>query len=791
MSYAVETETERAVSAASQAERASREAETATMGITGMTCAACVMRVEKALRRVPGVVEASVNLASERAAVTFEPGEATRADIEAAVRDAGYDVLVVEEGARRADAEREAREHERRALRRRLIVATVLTIPVMILHMGPMMIPSLHHWLMGIVPMQTTHVILFALAGAVQFWPGLPFYRTGWAAARHGSPDMNTLVMIGTSAAFGYSVVSTFAPGLLPEGSAHVYYEASATVITLILVGKYMEAVARGRTSEAIKKLMGLQARTARVIRNDEAVELPVEQVVPGDIVQVRPGEKVPVDGVVTSGSSFVDESMITGEPMPAEKVEGSEVVGGTINRTGSFRFRATRVGDESLLAQIIRMVEDAQGSKPAIQALADKVVSVFVPIVLGIAAITFGVWLAWGPEPAMAYALINAVAVLIIACPCAMGLATPTSIMVGSGKAAEHGILFRRGDALQSLQEVDVVALDKTGTLTLGKPTLTDLVVRDGFDEDEVLRLVASVEAHSEHPIAQAIVDAARDRGLVISDADGFEAIPGYGVAALVGERTVEVGADRYMTRLGLDLGELETEADRLAEEGRTPLFVAIDGTLAGVLAVADPIKFTTPAAIEALHALGLRVAMITGDNRRTADAIARRLGIDEVLAEVLPDGKASAVEGLQRAGHRVAFVGDGINDAPALARADVGMAIGTGTDIAIESADVVLMSGDLNGIASAIALSKATIRNIRQNLFWAFFYNVILIPVAAGALYPALGIRMSPVFAAAAMGLSSVFVLSNALRLRRFVPRSHVNHPLPAARRGQASRT
>ena len=745
----------------------------AVIGITGMTCAACVMRVEKALKKVDGVVYASVNLASERATIRFAADHTSRGDLERAVRDAGYDVLVVERGSDRADAERAAREEERRALRARLLIATVFTVPIMILHMLPMMIPALHHWMMELVSTQAMNYTLFALAAVVQFWPGLPFYRSGWAAVRHGSPDMNTLVMIGTSAAFGYSLISTFAPALLPPGSAHVYFEASATVITLILVGKYMESIARGRTSEAIKKLVSLQAKTARVIRGEQAHELPIDQVVPGDVIQVRPGEKVPVDGVVMTGSSFVDESMITGEPMPAEKAEGSEVVGGTINKTGSFRYRATRIGGDSLLAQIIRMVEDAQGSKPAIQALADKVVSVFVPIVLGIAAITFGVWLMWGPEPSMAFALINAVAVLIIACPCAMGLATPTSIMVGSGKAAENGILFRKGDALQSLQDVDIVALDKTGTLTLGKPTLTDFVIAEGFIEEDVLALVAAVEGHSEHPIAQAVVDRALAKEIELPEIEGFEAVPGYGVVATVTGRSVAVGADRYMVRLGINIAELGYDAEMLAEEGRTPIYIGIDGRLAGVMAVSDPIKFTTPAAVAALHRLGLRVAMVTGDNRRTAEAIARKLGIDEVLAEVLPDGKANAVEQLQSAGHRVAFVGDGINDAPALAQADVGLAIGTGTDIAIEAADVVLMSGDLHGIPNAIALSKATIRNIKQNLFWAFFYNVILIPVAAGVLYSSLGIQMSPVFAAAAMGLSSVFVLLNALRLRQFKPR------------------
>ena len=751
-------------------DRASAPRETITLGITGMTCAACVGRVERALRKSPGVVDATVNLATERAAVTFVPGEASRADLESAVTGAGYDILKVATNADRADSEHQAREDERLAMRRRLVIAASFTVPLVLLGMIPMMLPSPGDHLMEIIPMQMLDYILFTLASAVQFGPGLRFYRTGIAAVRHGSPDMNTLVMIGTTASFGYSMVSTFIPEVLPAGAAHIYFEASATIITLILLGKYMESIARGRTSEAIGRLIGLQAKTARVIRDGEAVEVPIEHVVPGEIIQVRPGEKVPVDGIVTEGGSFVDESMITGEPMPAEKAEGSIVVGGTINRTGSFRFRATSVGRESLLARIIRMVEDAQSSKPPIQALADRFVAMFVPVVIGIAALTFGLWLAFGPDPALTYALVNAVAVLIIACPCAMGLATPTTIMVGSGKAAELGILFRRGEALQTLQEVDVVAFDKTGTLTAGRPTLTDFIVEPGFERDELLALVASVESLSEHPIAQSIVEDAVGRGIGMRDATGFEAIPGFGVSATVGGRLVEIGAERYMARLGIDVGSLVEVAGRMALEGGSPLYVALDGRLAAILAVADAIRLTTSAAVEALHRLGLRVAMITGGSRTTAEAIAQRLGIDEVLAEVLPDGKANAVRQLQDAGHRVAFVGDGINDAPALAQADVGLAIGTGTDIAIESADVVLMSGDLNGIPTAIALSKATLRNIRQNLFWAFFYNVILIPVAAGALQPSFGIEMSPVFAAAAMGISSIFVLGNALRLRRF---------------------
>ena len=748
--------------------------------IEGMTCAACVGRVERALAATPGVVSAAVNLATERATVRVLAGTPREALV-GAVRRAGYDVVQADAGAdgTMEDAEAEARERERRSMKRRLLTSAVLTVPFAV-DMASMLVPAVHRALMEAVGMRTLWLVYFAFATAIQFGPGRRFYRTGWAALRHGSPDMNTLVMTGTSAAYAYSAVATFVPGVLPPGTVHVYYEASAFVITLVLLGKYLEAVAKGRTSEAIKKLVGLQARTARVVRDGGPGVGPVEAevaitaVVAGDLVRVRPGERLPVDGVVVEGASFVNESMVTGEPVPAEKAAGAEVVGGTVNGSGSLLFRATRVGSGTLLAQIIRLVENAQASRPAIQALADRVVAVFVPVVLVLAALTFGAWLLVGPEPALPFALVAAVSVLIIACPCAMGLATPVSVMVGTGKAAELGVLFRKGEALQTLAEAAVVALDKTGTLTLGRPTLTDLRAAEGFAEDDVLALVAAVEDHSEHPVARAVVEAARSRGLALASVEGFEAVPGFGARGGVGGVRVEVGADRYMARIGLDVAPFADVAARLADEGKTPLYAAVDGRLAAVLAVADPIRATTPAAIRALHAAGLRVAMITGDNRRTAEAVARQLGIDDVLAEVLPDGKADAVKRLQAAapgGRRgVVFVGDGINDAPALAHADVGVAIGTGTDIAIESADVVLMSGDLYGLVNALALSKATLRNIRQNLFWAFAYNALLIPVAAGVLYPAFGLMLSPVLGAAAMGLSSVFVLTNALRLRRF---------------------
>jgi heavy metal translocating P-type ATPase len=748
---------------------------TASFSVEGMTCAACAQRVQRALRRVDGVLDASVNLATERASVRYAPGVAAPDALREAVRRAGYDVVeAAEPGASVADAERDAREQEQLELKRRLLMAAALTLPLWLLEMGSMLVPALGHWLHALVPMQALWVASFALASAVQLGPGWRFYRTGWAALRHSSPDMNTLVALGTSAAYGYSVVATFAPGLLPDGAVHVYYEAAATIVTLVLVGKYLEAVAKGRTSEAIRKLMGLQPKTARVVRGGEEVELPIDAVVPRDLVRVRPGEKVPVDGVVVEGGSYVDESMITGEPVPAEKAEGAEVVGGTVNQTGSFLFRATRVGAETVLAQIVRLVEDAQASRPKIQALADRVVAVFVPVVLALAALTFGAWLVVGPEPALTYALAAAVSVLIIACPCSMGLATPVSVMVGTGKAAEMGVLFRKGEALQTLQETAVVLLDKTGTLTMGRPQLTDLVPAAGFYEDDVLRLVAAVEDRSEHPVARAVVEAAAARGLDVPAVEAFEAVPGFGARGTVAGLRVEVGADRFMAQLGVDVGPFARTAGDLADEGKTPLYAAVDGRLAAVLAVADPVKETSAEAVAALKARGLRVAMVTGDNRRTAEAVARRLGIDEVLAEVLPDGKAEAVRRLQGEGRdgrsRVAFVGDGINDAPALAQADVGLAIGTGTDVAIESADVVLMRGDLRGIVDALALSRATLRNVRQNLFWAFAYNAVLIPVAAGALYAPFGLLLSPVLAAGAMGLSSVFVLSNALRLRRF---------------------
>ena len=761
--------------------------ETTEVAIEGMTCASCVGRVETVLSRLPGVSGVAVNLATEKAHVRHAAGAVGIDDIVAAIRSSGYQAHPVAAAAP-TDLQAERREHEMRSLRRALVTAALLTLPLFALEMGAHLIPGVEEWAMTAIGHRGSWYLQFALATLVLFGPGRRS-QTGRRAGARGAPDMNSLVALGTSAAWGYSVVATFAPGLLPEGTQHVYYEAAAVIVTLILLGRFLEARAKGRTSEAIKRLVGLQAKTARVVREGKAHEVPLAEVGTGDLVQVRPGERVPVDGEVTEGSSYVDESMITGEPVPVHKAAGAEVVGGTINKTGAFTFRATKVGADTVLAQIIRMVEQAQGSKLPIQALVDKVTAVFVPIVMGLAALTFAVWLIFGPAPALTFALVNAVAVLIIACPCAMGLATPTSIMVGTGRAAETGVLFRKGEALQSLRDARVIALDKTGTLTKGRPELTDFAPAAGFSDKEVLALVAAVEARSEHPIAEAIVEAARRRGLERLTAERFEAVPGFGAAATVQGRTIEVGADRYMEKLGYDLADMLPSARQLARQGKSPLYAAVDGKVAAVIAVADPVKSTTPEAIDALHRLGLKVAMITGDNAVTAQAIAGPLGIDEIVAEVLPDGKVAALKALRRRFGNVAFVGDGINDAPALAEADVGLAIGTGTDIAIESADVVLMSGDLRGVTNSIALSRATIRNIKQNLFWAFAYNTVLIPVAAGVLYPAYGMLLSPIFAAGAMALSSVFVLGNALRLKRFRPPLAAEATAPAQDSGRGA--
>lgn len=740
--------------------------------VEGMTCASCVARVEKSLRNVPGVSSASVNLANEQATIAPAPGGDTKALIGAvlsAVQKAGYEAQVLT----MANADNSAhKDEELRELQRALLWAAALTLPVFVLEMGAHLVPAFHHWLMANVGEPTNWTLQFVLSTLVLFGPGRRFISKGLPALWRLMPDMNSLVALGTLSAWGFSVIATFAGHVLPAGTRHVYYEAAAVIVTLILLGRFLEARAKGRTGEAIKRLLGLQAKTARVQREGAWLELPADQLKLHDLIQVRPGERVAVDGTVIDGSSYVDESMLTGEPVPVLKQAGDAVVGGTVNTSGSLTFTANRLGKDTVLARIIDMVQQAQGAKLPIQALVDKVTAVFVPVVMSLALLTLIIWLVFGPSPALSFALVNAVAVLIIACPCAMGLATPTSIMVGTGRAAELGVLFRKGQALQSLRDARVIALDKTGTLTRGKPELTDFVVQQGFEHGHTLALVASLEQSSEHPIAEAIVRAANEQNLGLTAPEKFEALPGMGARAVIAGHDVLVGADRLLHEKNVPMDHVRELAAQLAQAGKSPLYAVIDGKLAAVIAVADTIKDSTPAAIDAFHRLGLKVAMITGDNHKTASVIAAQLGIDEVVAEVRPEGKVEAINTLRQRYGNLVFVGDGINDAPALAHADTGIAVGTGTDIAIESADVVLMSGDLTAVGNALAISQATIRNIKQNLFWAFAYNTVLIPVAAGVLYPVNGMLLSPMFAAGAMAMSSVFVLGNALRLKRFAP-------------------
>ena len=737
--------------------------QSAEIPVIGMTCGSCVSRVERALNKQPGMVKASVNLTTQKAFVEFLSDTLSVPRIHQAIRDAGYEPQEPD-----ANSETEEQDREGIDLRRKVLFAAALTIPIVLIAMGKM-IPALEALYVSVLPHRGWMAIEWLLTTPVLFYAGLRFFRSGYTELRHANPGMNSLVMIGTSAAYFYSVAALLVPGFFPAGTAESYFEAAAVIVTLILLGRYFEHVAKGRTSEAIKKLLQLQAKTARVIRDGEAVEVPIEAVVPGDRIQVRPGERVPVDGVVEEGQSYVDESMISGEPVPVAKQKDAELVGGTINKNGSLTFRATRVGADTVLAQIIRMVESAQADKPPIQALADKIAGIFVPIVIVLAILTFITWFSFGPAPALSFAFVTTVSVLLIACPCAMGLATPTAIMVGTGKGAEMGVLFRKGAALETLSRMDTIVLDKTGTLTRGQPELTDFILVEGR-EDEVLAWVAAVETESEHPIGEAIVKGARDRGLTLPAISEFQAEPGYGIQAQVAGRRINVGADRYMRRLGIDLASVADDAVSLAEKAKSPLYVAVDGRLAALIAVADPLKNGSVEAIAALKSSGLSVAMLTGDNRATAEAIARQAGIERVLAEVLPDQKASEVKRLQEEGARVAFVGDGINDAPALAQADVGIAIGTGTDIAIEAGDVVLMRGDLRGIVDAAALSRRTRKTILGNFVWAYGYNLALIPVAAGVLFPFTGYLLNPMLAAGAMSLSSVFVVTNSLRLGRF---------------------
>ncbi|MBS1126367.1 MAG: heavy metal translocating P-type ATPase [Nitrospirae bacterium] len=735
--------------------------------VKGMSCASCVATVQEALTALPGVVSASVNFATEKATVDYFPSQVGIRDFRKVIKDAGYELVETEKGEDIVEKEQREREAAYLSLKRKVISGAVLTVPIFIL----MQWNSIGLSKLIELPQQTIFLLQLLIATPVQFWIGRHFYTGAIAAARHRTTNMNTLIAVGTSAAYLYSVVATFFPAVfeIKGYEAHVYFDTSATIIVLILLGRLFEARAKGQTSEAIKKLIGLQAKTARVIRDGKEMDIPVEEVEMGDRIIVRPGEKIPVDGVIVDGYSSVDESMVTGESMPVEKNAGDAVIGATINSTGSFRFEATKIGRDTMLSHIIEMVQSAQGSKPPIARMADIIASYFVPVVIGIASLTFLVWYFFGPAPAFTYATLNFIAVLIIACPCSLGLATPTSIMVGTGKGAENGILIRSGEALERAHQINTIVFDKTGTLTKGRPEVTDIIAI-GPSEEEVLFYASSAEKGSEHPLGESIMKKAMEEGLEIRSPEQFRAVPGHGIKATVNGKKIMLGNEKLMQDEGVSIDILKQKAAALSEQGKTPMFVSVENKIAGIIAVADTLKEDSVNAVKALHNLGVDVVMITGDNKRTGDAIARLAGIGRVLAEVLPEDKANEVKKLQAAGRVVAMVGDGINDAPALAQADIGIAIGTGTDVAIETSDITLISGNIRGVVTAIALSRATMRNIKQNLFWAFAYNVILIPVAAGVLFPFFGILLNPMFAAAAMGFSSVTVVTNALRLRRF---------------------
>jgi Cu+-exporting ATPase len=722
--------------------------------ITGMHCAACAAKVERALRETEGVSEANVNFATERATLVFDDSALTLSDIAAAVEDIGYGIVLP--GQEQAQQQREVR-----GLHRRLYLSVTATALIMVLsHLVALPAPAAP-W------------ALLALATPVQFWAGWPFYRGFWAALRRRSSDMNTLIAVGASAAYAYSLVATLRPTVLAAaGGAHLYYDTSAMIITLILLGRTLEARAKGRASEAIRRLAGLQVRSARVVRNGEEHDVAVDQVAADDLLAVRPGERVPVDGVITEGRSAVDESMVTGESIPVDKAPGDRVIGGTVNTAGAFRFRATRIGADTVLAQIVRLVQEAQGTKAPIQRLADRVAAIFVPTVIAVAVVTAIAWLVWGPGPT--FALVAAISVLIIACPCALGLATPISLLVGSGRGAELGILIRNAEALEAARGVDTVVFDKTGTLTRGQPEVVSVIAGAGWTEEEVLRLAASLEQRSEHPLARAIVNKAAEKGLSLEEPEQFEALPGLGVSGIVRGQAALVGTHLLLEQAGVDPSPISAAATLLADEGKTGALIAMDGTAVGALGLLDAPKPEAAQAVAGLKRLGLQVMMLTGDHLRTAHAIGHLVGIDEVRAGVLPDQKAGVVKELQQEGHRVAMVGDGINDAPVLAQADLGIAIGHGTDIAMETADIALVRDDLRLVAQAIRLSSATLRNIKQNLFFAFIYNVLGIPLAAGALYPLTHTLLHPAIAAAAMAFSSISVVTNALRLRAYRPSS-----------------
>ncbi len=738
------------------------------IGIENLRCASCVQFIEEELRSTPGVLDATVNIATQEATVDYLPQKATLSQLSAAIETWGYKPRPATSDAP-VDKQEEAHAREYLRLMKMFWYAAIVSLPVL-LFAYPQYVPVIRNLTMETI--RWAWIVSAVLTLPVLFYSGRDFFTGAWAAFKHRSANMNTLIALGTGAAWLYSTFAIAFPAVFPEGTSEPFYDVVAVVIALVVLGQALELRAKGQSSAAIKKLLGLQAKTARVIRDGKEMDLPVEEVLVGDVIQVRPGEKVPVDGVIVEGSSAVDESMLTGESLPVSKKKGDEVIGATINKTGAFKFRATKVGKDTALANIIRLVQDAQGSKVPIQRIVDQVSTYFTPAVMILAIIGFMIWYDFGPSPALTYGLIVAVTTLIIACPCALGMATPMSLTTGIGLGAQNGILIRSGESLQTAEKLNAIILDKTGTITFGKPSLTDVVLAPSQNEADVLRLAASVEKSSEHPLALAIVEGAQARGIKLSNVETFDAIPGHGVSAKVEGRRVLIGNLKLMNREGIALGDLEEKSKALADNGKTPMYIALDNQAAGIIAVADTVKEDSKAAIAELKKIGLEVVMITGDNERTANAIARQVGVDRVLAEVLPQDKAHNVQKLQLEGKKVAMVGDGINDAPALAQADIGMAIGTGTDVAIEASDITLIKGSLMGVVTAIKLSRATMRNVYQNLVGAFIYNSAGIPIALGVLYPFFGILLSPILAGLAMAFSSVTVISNANRLKKWKP-------------------